>query len=465
MTQTEPRNATGRSRAASYQEIIGKEAETEQVAPALLEESYHDLGSEDLSVDRYFSSEFHRLEAERLWPRVWQMVCREDELGEVGDYVVYDIVGWSFIVARTGPGRIKAFYNSCLHRGTQLCTADGRVPYFRCPYHGWSYNLDGKLRSLPGKWDFAHVDPQEFSLPEGLVDTWGGFVFLNMDVDAPPLAEYLGVLPEHFRAAGWNLERMAKVAHVAVLSRCNWKVAMDGFVESYHASATHPQLAYSVGDESHQYDFWGDNISRLIGPLGMPYASVRRQIDEEAIAASLAEFGFPELSLAPGQTAREAAAEALRRNLGAMRGTDLSRVSTAELVDAIHYSAFPNFVIYGGFAFPLAYRFRPNGDDPNTSISEFILLSPMPEGVERPAPVPIHWVDSGDLTDAPELGPLAIPFNQDLAIQAQVQRGLRSARKPGVTLANYQEIRIRHYHRTLDRYISEAPAGEVPPCL
>jgi len=448
----------------SYREILRKESATEQIPSVLLEESYHDLGSEDVDIDRYISADFHRLEVERMWPRVWHMVCRQDELREVGDYVVYDIAGRSFIVARTKPEEIKAFHNSCLHRGTQLCTADGWVPYFRCPYHGWTYNLDGRLRSLPAKWDFAHVDPKKFSLPECQVDTWGGFVFINMYPDAPPLGEYLGVLPQHFQSAGWNLERLTKVAHVAVIGRCNWKVAVDGFAEIYHGAGTHPQLAYIFGDESTQYDFWGQHISRMIGPGGVPYASVRRDIDEETIAASLAEVGFPGLSLAPGQTAREAAAETLRRNVGAMRGTDLSDVSTSELVDGIQYFVFPNFMVYGGSAFPLAFRFRPNGDDHTTSINEFILLSPVPEGIERPAPAPIHWVNSGDLTDAPELGPLALAFNQDLAIQAQVQRGLRSAVKPGITLANYQEVRIRHYHRTLDRYITEGPLREVRPC-
>src|SRR4029453_15725999 len=99
--------------------------------------------------------EFHRLEVERIWGRTWQVACREEQIPEIGDSIVYEIVDWSLIVVRTAEDEVRAFHNSCLHRGTQLRTKPGNVTKgFRCPYHGMTWNVDGSLREIPSSWDF-----------------------------------------------------------------------------------------------------------------------------------------------------------------------------------------------------------------------------------------------------------------------------------------------------------------------
>ncbi|HEY2503707.1 MAG TPA: Rieske 2Fe-2S domain-containing protein [Mycobacterium sp.] len=131
-----------RSPGVSVQDVLRKEAECQTVPQVLLGESYEYLGSEDLPVERYVSEEYARLEAERLWPKVWQMACREEEIPQVGDYHVYEIATYSILVVRVAEDQIKAYHNSCLHRGTQLKDVSGSAPFIRCPFHGWTWNLE-----------------------------------------------------------------------------------------------------------------------------------------------------------------------------------------------------------------------------------------------------------------------------------------------------------------------------------
>ena len=131
------------------------------------------------------------------------MACREEQIPEVGDSVVYELADTSLIVVRTAPDEIRAYHNSCLHRGTQLRTSSGKVKNFRCPYHGFTWNIDGTLHEIPcGLGLPDHVDEAEFCLPEAQVGTWGGFVFVNVDTDAAPLEEYLEDLPAALRRPG-----------------------------------------------------------------------------------------------------------------------------------------------------------------------------------------------------------------------------------------------------------------------
>ena len=107
------------------------------------------LGAANLPVERYLSREFHDLEVERVWRRVWQMACREEDIPQTGDYIVYDIADSSIIVLRNQAGDIKAFHNSCLHRGAKLRDVNGTMPVIRCPFHGFTWTLSGDLLDVP----------------------------------------------------------------------------------------------------------------------------------------------------------------------------------------------------------------------------------------------------------------------------------------------------------------------------
>jgi nitrite reductase/ring-hydroxylating ferredoxin subunit len=459
-----------RAKGVGIQELL--DTESLSVPWVLRQDEFTDLGSEDMPVDRYFSAEFFAAENTRLWPRVWQLACFEQDVPNVGDSIVYEILEWSFVVVRVAPDQIKGYYNSCLHRGRQLLVnSDGPVcvPELRCPFHGFTWNLDGSFKGVPAPiaWDFPHVDPERFVLPEVRVETWDGFVFLNMDPEAKPLMEFLGDLPHHLER--WSYENRWKSVHVAKIIPANWKVVHETFLETYHVFATHPQIFAGLlgGDGSNcEYDIYDggrQNFSRMvIAPLmpnpNLPYEVTEQElIDELFIRGSVqTEDGFtPEgepPKLPEGMTARQYLAESARRaGLGRVGGRDLTDL---ELTAGIQYFVFPN--IYP-WAAPTFYRVRPYGEDAERSIMEIIFLTVLPEGAERPPAVPVHWLDeTDDWTAAPELGGLAELFNQDTINMEALQRGLKTSRKGAVTLSKYQDIRIRHFHRLLDAYLDNA---------
>src|ERR1039458_7323801 len=122
------------------------------------------MGNEHTPRDRCVSPAVHDLEVEKVWNRVWQVVCREDGIPETGDVWVHDVAGTSLLVVLSAPGEVRAFHNACLHRGTRLRTEPGHVSELRCPFHGFSWRLDGTFAGMPCQWDFPHVEPAEFSL-------------------------------------------------------------------------------------------------------------------------------------------------------------------------------------------------------------------------------------------------------------------------------------------------------------
>jgi phenylpropionate dioxygenase-like ring-hydroxylating dioxygenase large terminal subunit len=402
---------------------------------------------------RYFDPEFHRLEVERVWGRVWQMACREEQLVDVGDSLVYEIADWSLIVVRTETDRIRAFHNSCLHRGTQLRTGSGRVSSFRCPFHGFTWNLDGTLREIPCAWDFPDIDPDTFCLPEAQVATWGGFVFVNVDPAAPPFEEYLEDLPWHF--APWPLEERSLSAHVVRVMPCNWKVALEAFIESYHTVAVHPQLLKTSADTLTEYDVYGRHVSRMINPVGIGSEHLDGEVDDVAIMRATLGAQAADVPVEPGATARQTLADLARVALGERTGRDFSAVTDSELLDGIEYFLFPNFMPWAGYLTAFVYRFRPNGHDPDSCVIDIMTLEPVPETGPRPAAAPTrHLAADETWADAPELGFFGRIFNQDGSTFARIQRGLHASVQPSTNLARYQESRIRHLHATLDEYLA-----------
>ena len=236
-----------RSDAYSYQDLLDKE--TNPVPDALSDDTEPYLGSEDLPTSRWTSQEFFDEEVEKMWTKTWQMVCRETQLANPGDYRVYEIAHFSVLLVRAESGELKGYYNSCLHRARVLKQGAGNTKELRCPYHGFTWNLDGSFREAPCMWDFDHIEQATFNLPEVRIDTWGGWVFINMDADSEDLHSYLGILPSHFER--WAPEKRYVAMHVEKVINCNWKAGVEAFIESYHAVATHPQiLPYTGADNS-----------------------------------------------------------------------------------------------------------------------------------------------------------------------------------------------------------------------
>ena len=415
-----------------YQQLLDEE--TRPVPASLRATSVGHLEPVAIAPGRYFDPEFHRLEVERVWGRTWQMACREEQLAEVGDSLVYEIADWSLIVVRTAPDQIRAYHNSCLHRGTQLRTGPGRVSGFRCPFHGFTWNLDGTLREIPCAWDFPQVDPTDFCLPEAQVATWGGFVFVNVDPQAVPFLEYLEALPWHF--AQWPLDERYLTAHVVRTMPCNWKVALEAFIESYHTVAVHPQLLTTSADTLTEYDVYGRHVSRMINPVGIGSEHLDHEVDDAAIMRATLGADAAEVEVAPGSTARSTLGDLARIALAERTGRDFSEVTDSELLDGIEYFLFPNFMPWAGYLTAIAYRFRPDGHDADSCVIDIMMLEPTPENQPRPPAAPTRYLGSDETwADAPELGFFGRIFNQDGSTFARIQRGLHASVRPSTNLA------------------------------
>lgn len=527
---TETITGTNRSAGVSQTELLDQD--THPVAPALREESREGLAEGNTRVPAWYytSREFHDLEVEKLWSRVWQLACLEEEIPNVGDYHVYEIADRSFLIVRTaeGAGGIKAFRNACLHRGRLLRETHGKeARNLRCAFHGWAWNLDGSMKEVPCEWDFPSLRKEDYSLPEAKVDTWDGFVFINPDRDAAPLADYLEGLDVHFEK--YPFARKVKVAHVEKIMRCNWKACQEAFMEAYHVVATHPTLMESLGDANTRYDTWG-NFSRAISPQqidsphladmpkfeidpdGKQYARFRHplnghiyervdmssplsdsqvriididgheslfEVDGTHVSGPITQadphllvwvggpspvgvFDVPVAHKPDTDSEVEARAitAAVRRADWVKRAggdIDPEDFSDADMVDAIWYSVFPNWSPWGTFN-PLQYRFRPNGNDPDSCIFEVMMFVPWGDQANRPAPASVtHLGPDDDWTLAPELGPTAKIFQQDSVNLPHVQAGLKNQESQEVIFANYNESKIRHFWEHLYSWLEIGP--------
>ncbi len=442
----------------TYQDLLDQESVP---VPEHLRTSCNpDMGSMRLDASRYTSQNFHNLETKHLWNKVWQFVCREEDLPKVGDHIVYDVAHYSFIVVRNSETEIRAFHNSCLHRGRKLVTKSGCKNSFRCPYHAWTWNTDGTIKSVPYKNDFEYAGDKNFNLPQVKVDIWEGFVFINPDIDSEPLHDYLGVLPEHFKS--YELGKCSKVVHVKKVIPCNWKAALEAFMESYHVMGTHPQIMRFTADFNSQYDIFGDHVSRYITPTAVPSPHLSNVTEQEILNSVFKESGRmvnnDSINLPEGISARKFLADMNRKAFSEAFNKDFSNVTDSEVIDPIIYLAFPNIQIWGGFLENIVYWFRPDGDNPNSSMLEVMILRRTPEGEEKPAGVKPRLLSENEkFSDAEELGVIGGVFDQDMSNLPYMDAGLRAAQengREGLILGQYQEARIMHLHRMIDKYIS-----------
>lgn len=450
----------GTEQSPTWRDLASKDSKP--VPDFLVRENSPNLGSAKIPPERYTSHAFHRQEVEKIWRRTWQVVCREEEIPDVGDHFVYDVAGLSFLVVRTAEEQFKAYWNVCLHRGRRLVDGHGcGAEHFRCPYHAWTWSVEGKLAYYPGAWDFPDVDPEKYALREVKVDTWGGFVFINPDRKAISLAEHLGSITQHFDR--WPLEKRFSIWHVQKTINANWKVTMEAFLESYHLMQTHPQALSSVAEHGTQYDIYDEgaaHFSRSITPTAIPSKHSRNGSAIGAIAdvwALLNALRADEVNTLPPEiNDRASIAEWRRQTMKQMTGADYSRLSDAEMLDSIQYFVFPNFCPWYGEGLPLSYQFRPNADTPDTCYFDIWMLIRSPDdGTPPPAPK-ITKLGPHERFE-PHIGAMGKIFDQDDENMPFVQIGLNTwpGDPEGMTLARYQESRIRHYHQVLLKVLAQ----------
>lgn len=425
------------------------------------------LSDTPIRGERYWSHEFAAKEFEALWPRVWQVAGRVDQIPEPGDYVTYDVGRDSIIAVRGSDGAIRAFYNVCQHRGNRLVGAEvGSLAggEFQCAYHGWRYGDDGRLNWVYDEDDFAQGSPCGVrNLVEIPSETWAGFIWFNMDLDAAPLREWLDPVAEHLDV--YRMEAMKRTHWVTVVGDFNWKCVQDNFNESYHLPYVHPQTLASMNEHhsSCQFDLYPSGHCRMLMPGGGPGPQYRGR-PEGTIKSLGPDLEFWDVDPEPFRDdlpGLRAALQHAKRELGESKGYDFSGYSDEQLTDHYHYTVFPNISFSMKPDGCIWLRSSPHPTDPEKCVFDMWYLTLFPEGVSE------YWSNSmGDwvsldhqvehesgIAGEVSCGP---GIDQDVAIWTSQQQGLRS-RGYRDDYMPAQERRIRFFHDNIDGYLARGP--------
>lgn len=428
-----------------------------------------------LPKDAYLSRDFLRLENERMWPRVWQIACRVEEVSRAGDFVTYDIGDNSIIVVRENDETIRGFHNTCSHRGRQLTEGCGRTMQFRCKFHGWRYGLDGACTYVQDREDFGPstcFSDAELRLKEVLVDTWAGFVFINMDLDAAPLREFLDPVPDFLDP--FEMETWRYRWYKTTILPCNWKVALEGFNESYHVASTHPQLLQHMGDDVTRSYTHGRHGMYLYPPdrvpLGAPSPKLGKPIPTDLrpgivrhyneLNDTLKAMYTPRSVEATGRLLTEVKADApvsevygkmaqFHREAAEASGAAWPDITMEQVLRAgSNWHIFPNHVFLQLLDGSIAYRARPNGDDPDTCIFDMWSLVRYTPGTEPP--LKREFYPDWRHNTVENFGYI---LSQDFDNFGAVQRGMKSMAFEGSRINPLQESEISNMHRALYEYV------------
>ncbi|ORV18104.1 aromatic ring-hydroxylating oxygenase subunit alpha [Mycobacterium celatum] len=408
-------------------------------------------------AERYYSPGFAALEVERMWPKVWQVACTVDHVAEPGDYFEYRCGPYSVLIVRDDDGALRAFQNVCRHRGNSLCGGAGAgLRELRCGYHGWTWDLRGALKRVPNRKGFGALQMSEFPLVAARVDTWERLVFVNLDVDAMPLIDYLEAVPDDIAWCGLGDFRCYATMTIDV--DANWKTIADGFSETYHIQTLHPELHRCVDDVHAPQAIWG-HTGKSDQLYGVPSPHLKQTLsDEEVWDAYVTTQGalmgvaegtpFPSEERQPGQSVTDVIAERTRA-FAAGRGVNLSWATTDQLMRLHQYNVFPNMTLLTNADHLTVITALP-GPDPDHGDMVMMLWTRMPPGAPRSKPVDVRMT-------AGEAEP-GLVMTQDIAVLAGLQRGLHQPGFTHVVLSN-EERRVINTHRNLERYL-DLPASD-----
>jgi choline monooxygenase len=182
----------------------------------------------------------HRLEQERIFRRHWQYVGRVDEIAEPASFTTARAGDVPVLLVRDEGGALRAFLNVCRHRGSLVCTGAGSRRTLQCPYHAWTYALDGRLLNAPRLDREGGLESDDLGLVPLRLETWGPFAFVNPDLDAPPLSDVLGDIPRLVEDAGIDVAGLRFLRRSESECEANWKVCAENYLECYHCPTAHP---------------------------------------------------------------------------------------------------------------------------------------------------------------------------------------------------------------------------------
>ena len=417
------------------------------------------LGPARIPASRYTSSAWAALEAERVWPRTWLIAAARGQVAEPGDWCEFTCGSLSVLIVRGDDGELRAFQNVCLHRGSELCQGEGEGrTEIRCGYHRWAWNLRGELREIPSRKGFGPLRNDDLPLLPVRVDTWGELVFVNLDREAEPLADWLEGVPDDVAWAGVDEYRMQVLMRLPL--GCNWKVAIEAFSETYHVQGIHREMLASTDDVNSPQRLWNRH-GKLGQPYGIPSPRLRGGATDAEIWRSFiqtqgARMGVtdpdtPAPGVPDGSTMRDVIEQAVRDE-AATKGLDLSRFDAGQVLDLHQYNLFPNAtVIFLSDA--LSVMTATPGPTPDECVVTFFVAFRVPSA-DDPTPRPaVMDLEPGTVS-------LGLIFDQDLENLQRVQKGLH---QPGFThlRLSAEECRIINLHRHLEAALGLEPGAEL----
>lgn len=433
-----------------------------------------------IPVEAYISEDYARAERDRLWRKVWLQVGRVEEIPEPGNFLTYDILDDSVIVLRGDDGELRAFHNVCSHRGRRLVdtpkgkrNAIGRKMHFRCGFHGWRFDLEGKCTHIPEQQDWGNaLGDERTRLGPVRVDSWSGWIFISLDPDGESLRDYLE--PMASLLDPFTLDKMRYRWRRWGVFDCNWKVALEAFNETYHVEATHPEFmafgafrgwARTKGKHSHiGYD----------APKNMDENKAKLRVgtgaDARKSTAELQLYTWNYANTNTTQTLVDAAVrlvdelpegtppdQVLKHWLKSAREHDAARGVVWPTIDpavvgesGTSCQIFPNFQVGHSVNNMLCYTARPYGYDPDKCIFEAAVYELFPEGGEPET----EW----ELTAAEDWPPV---LQQDFDNMEAVQQGMKSGGFRGTQPNPYMERAVSSLHYNLSKYMGTGTPSPI----
>ena len=409
---------------------------------------------------RYYDPEFYALETELLWPRVWQMACRLEEIPKPGDYVEYEILDESIIVVRLDTENVRAYHNACRHRGVKLVEGNGNRRTFVCPFHGWCWAIDGHNTFVlrPEEFDEHNLRPDDLRLVSVRCEVWGGCAWINLDDDAPPLRDCFEPFASIYDA--WKVESLRVEWWQSCRLPVNWKLATAAFMEGYHVPQTHPQLLPSSQPSTPRASSGSPGLIQtnlyFMRTLGEGMAGMTHENDVR-IAEGLQDMELPSDPAEAMAVWRSALNDAVVHWHRA-RGCDipdLNELARRGIVDAINF-CFPNYFLLPQYSSASSYRIRPLG--PEETLFEIWSLTRIPpdQPTDRPTtPEPMA-------PDDPRWPPIPA---QDFSNLPRQQKGLRSKGFEYMRLSSRIEGLISNFERVVDGFLAGLPYETLVPAI
>ena len=404
---------------------------------------------------RYYDPEFYAQETELLWPRVWQMACRLEEIPDPGDFVEYEILDQSVIVVRVEAGDVRAYHNACRHRGVKLVEGNGSRRSFVCPFHGWCWGLDGASTFVarPEAFDEHNICAKDLRLVSVRCELWGGCAWINLDDKAPPLRDS----QEPFASIcdAWQVESLRTEWWRSCLLPVNWKLAMAAFMEGYHVKQTHPQLLSQNDSPSATHRVIRTSLDYM-RTLGNGMAGMTHENDIR-IAEGLQSTDLPDDPDAARTAWRSAVNDAVVRWHRA-RGSsvpDLNELARRGITAPIGF-CFPHYFILPTYSSASSYRIRPLG--PEETLFEIWSLTRFPSDLAPGKPTPPEPMAPDD----PRWPPIPA---QDFSNLPRQQKGLHSKGFEFMRLSDQVEGLISNFERVVDGFLARLPNDTLVPAI